>query len=347
MEENLNFANKDILKLLIPFFVIFFYLFYRIFFIFKSFNKYFDKKILGKIFYNVSFSAIIIRYLFVSMSFILFIIAAARPLGKPIETEQQYSGRDIMIVLDVSSSMNAIDLKPNRIEVVKKGLKDFLLKLSGDRVGLIVFAGIDFVQCPLTLDYDAVSFIIDSIYAGMLSKEGTALGNAIKSAIQRMEEKAEKSKVMILITDGESLEGISPIDAAKEAKEKNIRIYTIGAGTEEGGMIPEGQDMWGRTYYKTYRGEIVVSRLDEKILKQIAGITDGKYFRATDINTFNKIMDDIKTMEANKAKLKKEKKYEENYWLFLLWGIIFFILAHIIPTGQILRQKQIQSVKYY
>ncbi|MCX8094467.1 MAG: VWA domain-containing protein [Candidatus Goldbacteria bacterium] len=331
----MNFADKDILKLFILVIPIFIYLIYRILIIFNNFNKFFDKKLLGKIFYNVSFVTIFLKYLLIIISLVLFIIAAARPLGKPIETEQQYSGRDIMIVLDVSSSMNAIDLKPNRIEVVKKGLHDFLTKLSGDRVGIIVFAGIDFVQCPLTLDYEAVSFIIDSIYAGMLPKEGTALGNAIQSAIERMEEKAEKSKVMILITDGESLEGISPIDASKIAKEKNIRIYTLGVGTEEGGMIPEGEDIWGRTYYKSYRGEIVISRLDEKILKQIAGITDGKYFRVTDINAFNKIMNDIKEIEANKAKIKKETKYEENYWIFLLWGIILFMIAHIIPTGKI------------
>jgi len=309
----------------------FFYLGYRLFHVLKNFNEFFDTKLLTKVFHKVSFFAIIIKYLLIFASFILFIIAAARPLGKPIESEQQYSGRDIMIVLDVSSSMNAIDLKPNRMELVKKGLNNFITGLTGDRVGIIVFSGIDFVQCPLTLDYEAVGFIIDSVYAGMLPKEGTALGDAIKSAIERMEENAEKSKVMILITDGESLEGISPIEAAKTAKEKNIRIYTIGAGTEEGGMIPEGTDMWGRTYYKTYRGEVVVSRLDEKILKQVAGISDGKYYRVTDVNVFNRIMNDIKEMEANKAKLKKETKYEENYWIFLLWGIIFFMISHIIP----------------
>lgn len=330
----MSFANKDILKLLILFIPVFFYLSYRIYIILTNFNKHFDIKLLGKIFHKVSFTAIIVKYLLIFISFILFIIAAARPLGKPIESEQQYSGRDIMIVLDVSSSMNAIDLKPNRMEVVKKGLNNFIAKLSGDRVGIIVFAGIDFVQCPLTLDYEAAGFIVDSVYAGMLPREGTALGNAIKSAIERMEEKAEKSKVMILITDGESLEGISPIEAAKTAKEKNIRIYVLGAGTEKGGIIPEGTDVWGRTYYKTYKGEVVVTRLDEKILKQVAGISDGKYYRITDLNVFNSIMDDIKEMEVNKAKLKKVTKYEENYWIFLFWGIICFMAAQIIPVGR-------------
>lgn len=335
MVEKLNFADKDVLKLFIILVPVFFYLCYRLYVVFRNFNSFFDKKLSAIVFHNVSFTAIIIKYILLLIAFILFILAAARPLGKPLETEQQYSGRDIMIVLDVSSSMNAIDLNPNRMEVVKKVLSNFVANLSGDRVGIIVFAGIDFVQCPLTLDYDAVSFIIDSIYAGMLPKEGTALGNAIKSAIERMEEKAEKSKVMILLTDGESLEGLSPIEAARQAKEKNIRIYSIGVGTEQGGMIPEGRDMWGRIYYKTYRGEVVISRLDEKILKQVSGITDGKYFRVTDINAFNKIMEDIKEMEANKAKIKKQIKYEENYWIFLLWGIIFFIIAYVIPVSKI------------
>ncbi len=331
----MSFYDKDVLKLFILLVPVAFYLCYRLFQILKNFNKFFDFKLLNKVFYKPSFTAIIIKYLLILLSFVLFIIAAARPLGKPIEIEQQYSGRDIMIVVDVSSSMNAIDLKPNRMEVVKKGLNNFITGLSGDRVGIIVFSGIDFVQCPLTLDYEAVSFIVDSIYAGMLPKEGTALGNAIKSAIERMEEKAEKSKVMILISDGESFEGISPVEAAKIAKDKNISIYTIGAGTEQGGMIPEGTDIWGRTYYKTYRGEVVVSRLNENILKQIAGISEGKYYRVTDVNAFNKIMEDIKEIEANKAKLKKETKYEENYWIFLLWGIIFFMISYIIPIGKV------------
>ena len=331
----MNFYNKDALKLLILLIPVFLYLCYRIYSSFRNFNKFFDVNLQDKVFHKVSFTAIIVRYSLILTSFVLFIIAAARPLGKPIESEQKYSGRDIMIVMDVSSSMNAVDMKPNRIEVVKKGLNYFVANLSGDRVGIIVFSGIDFVQCPLTLDYEAVSFIIDSIYAGMLSKEGTALGNAIKSAVERMEEKAEKSRAIILITDGESLEGMSPLDAAKIAKEKNIRIYAVGVGTEKGGMIPEGTDVWGRTYYKTYKGEYVVSRLNETVLKQIAGITDGKYYRATDINVFNKILDDIKEMEANRAKIKKETRYEENYWIFLLWGIIFFMIAYIIPVGKI------------
>jgi Ca-activated chloride channel family protein len=284
----------------------------------------------------VSYTQAGIKYFMLLLSLLLVIVAAARPLGKPIETEQEQTGIDIMLVLDVSSSMFAVDLQPNRMEVVRQGVKGFISSLEGDRVGMLVFAGIDFVQCPLTTDYEALDLIMDGINAGMMPKEGTALGNAIKDAVDRMEEKAEKSKIMILITDGESLEGMSPIEAAKIAKEKGIRVYTIGVGTQEGGRIPEGQDMFGRTIFKAYDGQIVVSRLEDAVLKQVAGITDGKYYRVTDRGAFTAINSDIKLMEDNKTKVKKNIQYEENYTAFLYWGIIFFVLSHIIPIRRII-----------
>jgi Ca-activated chloride channel homolog len=188
------------------------------------------------------------------------------------------------------------------------------------------------VQCPLTTDYEAMDLILDGVAPGMLPKEGTALGDAIKDAVDRMEEKAEKSKIMILITDGESLEGMSPLDAARIAKGKGIRIYSIGVGTEDGGRIPEGQDVFGRIYFKTYQGQVVVSKLDDTALKQAADITGGKYYRVTQNNAFQSINSDIKFMEDNKTKIKKNIRFEENYTAFLYWGILLFILSHLIPV---------------
>ena len=164
----------------------------------------------------------------------------------------------------------------------------------------------------------------------MLYKDGTSLGDAIKASVERLELKAEKSKIMILITDGENTGGMNPVDAAKLAKEKDIRIYTIGVGTKEGGMIPEGRDMFGRVYYKKYRGQTVVSRLEDSELKQIAKITGGKYYRVTNRSAFKKINNDIKDIEENKTKVKKHVKYEENYVKYLLWGVILFVLSHLL-----------------
>lgn len=328
----MKYGNPDILKLLYLLIPLMLYFVYRLIIIFLNLRKFLDKKMTEKVLYPVSYVQAGAKYSLLLLSLLLVVIAAARPLGKPIEQEQELNGIDIMLVLDVSSSMFAIDLQPNRMEVVKQGVRNFIASLEGDRVGMIVFAGIDFVQCPLTTDYEALDLIMDGVNAGMMPKEGTALGNAIKDAVDRIEEKAEKSKIMILITDGESLEGMSPLEAAKLAKDKGIRIYTIGVGTEEGGRIPEGQDMFGRTIWKAYQGQIVVSRLEDAVLKQVAGITDGKYYRVTDRGAFAAINADIKKMEENKTKVKKNIQYEENYTAFLYWGILFFVLSHLIPV---------------
>lgn len=328
----MKFGNQEIFRILFILVPVTLYFVYKLVTIFINLRKFLDKKTAGKVLYHVSYPQAVVKYLLLLLSLYLLVVSAARPLGKPIEQEQELAGIDIMLVLDVSSSMFAIDLQPNRMEVVRRGVKDFVASLAGDRVGMIVFAGIDFVQCPLTNDYEALDLIIDGINAGMMPKEGTALGNAIKSAVARIEEKAEKSKVMILITDGESLEGMNPIEAAKLAKEKGIRIYAIGVGTYEGGRIPVGQDVWGRTVWKAYNGQVVVSKLEDAVLKQIAGITDGKYYRVTDRGAFAAINEDIKKMEDNKTKIKKNIQYEENYTVYLWWGILLFVLSHLIPV---------------
>lgn len=332
----MKFANEDILKLFFIIIPLFIYFFYKIIVIIKNYRKFLDEKIRRNFFIEISAGQVLIKYFLLFLAFVLFTVALARPLGEPVKTEIEFKGIDVMVLLDVSLSMAAIDIQPNRMEAIKKGLKNFLTLLYGDRVGIIVFSGIDFIQCPLTTDYDAVDMIIDGIYPGMLDKDGTYIGNAIKSAVERLTVDAGKSKVLILITDGENTGGISPFDAASFAKEKGIRIYTIGVGTKEGGKIPEGQDFFGRVYFKTYKGEIVISKLDDGELKKIAEITDGKYFRLTDANAFGSIVNDIKNMEENKIKEKKTVKYKENYHRYLLAGLLLFFLSYLIPARKII-----------
>ncbi len=335
----MKFANENVFYLFFILIPVFIYFFYKIIIIIKNYKNFFDEKIRNKFFIQISESQILIKYFLLFLSFIFFTIALARPLGEPIKTEIEFKGIDIMILLDVSSSMAAIDIQPNRMEAVKKGLKNFLNLLYGDRVGIITFAGVDFIQCPLTTDYDAVDLILDGVYPGMLAKDGTYMGNAIRSAVERLIIDAGKSKILILITDGENTGGISPIDAAKFAKEKDIRIYAIGVGTKEGGKIPQGQDFWGRTYFKTYQGEVVISRLDDTELKKITEITNGKYFRLTNAGVFNSIVNDIKNMEENKIKEKKTVKYKEDYQRYLLFGLLFFLFSHIIPGRKVILFK--------
>jgi len=334
----MHFGNEPAFRLYFIVVPLLAYLYWRVYKIVRNTSVFFDKKTGAKMLYAVSPVMIAAKYALLFLSFVLIITALARPWGKPIKSEVELSGIDIMVAVDVSSSMAAGDLKPSRMEVIKQGLKDFTASLAGDRIGMMTFAGTNFVQCPLTNDYDAYDLITDSLYPGMLFKDGTALGEAIKASIERMVEKAGKSKIMVLITDGESNMGMAPIEAAKAAKEQDIRIYTIGVGTEQGGKIPEGTDMFGRVYYKTYEGAEVVTKLDDRELREIAGLTGGKYYRVTDLNAFKSIKDDIRYMEENKNK-KEEIKHEENYTLWLLWGIIFFVISQALPARKLTDYK--------
>lgn len=306
------------------------YYVFRALVISKNAEKYFDDHTSKKMGVKFSFAAALIKYALFAAALALIFTAFLRPVGEPITKEREYSGRDIMVLLDVSSSMAAFDIEPDRMEAVKKGLKEMLFDLSGDRIGMIVFAGTTFVQCPLTLDYDAFELILDSVYPGMLEKDGTAIGDGIKEAVKRIEEKAEASRAVILISDGENTAGSPPAEGARLAAQKGIVIYTVGAGTEKGSKIPEGRDAFGRVYYKTHRGELVVSRLDDRELKQIASLTGGKYYSIRDKGVFRDIVAEIAKMDENRAVLKKEQIYEENYAPWLAAGIILLLLSGAI-----------------
>ncbi len=326
----MNFGNENLLKLLIAVVPLFAYFFYKAYKILANYDRFMDAKTKGKLLFSVSWTRAIIKYLCYFVAFIFFVIALARPYGAPIKSDEQVKGIDIMVLLDTSESMFAVDLKPNRMEIVRQGLKGFLNLLDGDRIGIIAFEQDTFVQCPLTLDYETVDLILDNIYPGMLPKEGTAIGDAIKEGVQRLIDKGAKSRVLLLITDGENLSGISPIDAARLAQKEGIPIYAVGAGTEQGGPMPDGQDAFGRVYYKTYNGQVVITKMDDSELKQIAGITGGKYYSAIDPNAFQNIKADISNMTKNDTKTKSIENYEQNYYIFLFIGILLFIAAHII-----------------
>ncbi len=328
----MRFASPDILWLLIPAAL------FSLWHVFVSFKRIknaedlFDPQASSKmkIMFLKNFAGV--KFLLFSMSVIFVVFALARPQGKPVETEEETSGIDIMVLCDVSSSMAAQDVKPDRMTAVKKGLINFVSNLSGDRIGMVSFAGIDFVQCPLTNDYDAFSMIVESLEPGMLAKDGTNIGAAIRSGVNRLKEKGGKSRILMLITDGESNQGESPQSAAKYAAENGIRIYTIGVGTVNGGKIPEGRDIWGRTYYKIYRGEEVISKLDETELRSIAQITGGSFSRLDNAGAFLKIAFDIRTMEENKSKIKRNTLYEENYIYPLIVSIVMMCLSILIPA---------------
>ncbi len=246
-------------------------------------------------------------------------------------------GSDIVIVLDVSKSMLAEDIKPSRLERAKQKIKDLVGMMEGDRVGLVAFAGTAFIQCPLTLDYGALSMFLDYADTDLIPLPGTAIARAIKEAVKVFEPSgsSKAGRAIILITDGEDHED-DPIKAAEEAKKESIRIYTIGIGQESGAPIPvSGEE--GGGFKKDKSGSLVISKLNEEVLQKIALITGGSYVHsvAGDID-LEKIYREGIRQDVSRTELKstRRKRMEERFQWPLLIGII------LIAVGEMLGERK-------
>ena len=259
----------------------------------------------------------------------LLIVAMARPqLGRG-RTEVETSGIDIMLAIDVSGSMEALDFKiegqaVNRLEVVKKVVDQFIGERPGDRIGMTAFAGRPYLVSPLTLDHEWLQKRLDEVQIGRV-EDGTAIGSAIASSVNHLRDSEAKSKIVILLTDGVNNAGAAnPATAAEAAKTLGIKIYTIGAGINGQAPIPV-RDAFGRRQLAMTEVEI-----DEESLKQIASSTGGRYFRATDTDSLENIYQEINRLETTKRKLKKYQDYEELYLYALLPGLLLLLLERLL-----------------
>lgn len=253
--------------------------------------------------------------------FLLIIFALARPVTVSSDREYQTHGVDIIIALDISGSMLAEDFQPeNRVYVAKQEAMKFIKGRESDRIGLVVFAKKAFTQCPLTMDYNILMQLIADIRVGMID-DGTAIGMGLATAVNRLRESDAKSKVIILITDGENNAGnIDPITAAELAKSFGIKVYTIGVG--RGGMVPFPVEdpLFGKRYVQ------VNVEVDETSLKRIADITGGLFFRARDPAALSEIYEKINQLEKSEVKVKEYKSFNELFSLFLIPGLILLLL---------------------
>jgi Ca-activated chloride channel family protein len=255
------------------------------------------------------------------LAFAAFVIAFARPqLGRTI-TRTQASGIDIMLALDVSGSMQAEDFsiggrRANRLEAVKQVAQSFIEQRPNDRIGIVAFAGRPYLVSPLTLDHDWLIQNLDRVKLGMV-EDGTAIGSALASAESRLKDKEAKTKLIVLLTDGDNTAGkVQPLTAAEAAKALGIRVYTIGAGTR--GMAPfPVTDPFGRTFYQNMPVQI-----DEETLKKIADISKGQYFRATDTQSLQEIFSEIDKLEKSKIEVEKIAQYRDLFPWFLAAGVI-------------------------
>jgi len=257
------------------------------------------------------------------MSIILLTIALARPQASNSWRTESTEGIDIMVALDISGTMMAEDLKPNRLEAAKTTASEFILSRPNDNIGLVVFSGESFTQCPLTTDHAVLVNLFNSIKYGII-EDGTAIGLGMANAINRLKESKAKSKVIILLTDGSNNRGdIAPITAAEIAKSFGIRVYAIGVGSYGIVNIPVQTPM-GLQYQQ------MESEFDEKSLKDIAAMTGGKYFRATDNAKLRNIYQEIDQMEKTKINVREFNKKNEEFYLFSLAALILLIIEVLL-----------------
>ncbi len=253
----------------------------------------------------------------------LITTALARPQLENVRVERSAKGIDIMLVLDMSTSMKAEDLKPNRFLAAKKVAAEFISKRISDRIGLVVFAAKSFTVVPPTLDYRLLKSQLRNVHMGMV-EDGTAIGMGIATAVNRLKDMNARSKVIIMLTDGENNAGeIDPVTAADLAKAYDIKIYTIGVGTHGMAPYPVEDPIFGKRYQN------IKVDVDEKMLKKVAAMTGGEYFRATSTNSLEQIYDRINKMEKTKVDEQIFTDYKDLYPDYLLPGILVIVLAFI------------------
>ena len=255
-----------------------------------------------------------------ALALVAIIVALARPQTGVTSESILTEGIDIVMVMDVSSSMLAEDLEPNRLEAAKVVAADFVAGRRSDRIGLVAFAGAAFTQAPLTLDYGVIRSLLGELEVGII-EDGTAVGMGLATAVKRLQASPAESKVVILLTDGRSNRGeIGPLTAAQMAQALGVRVYTIGVGTQGTARVPVDDPTFGRRY-ATMRVDI-----DEPTLREIAELTGGRYFRAMDNEGLAAIYREIDELETTEVEVEHYTQYAERFPLVLVLGLILLLL---------------------
>ena len=274
-----------------------------------------------------------VRLVLFSMAWFFFVVGLARPqLGAKLE-ERTTRGAEVMIALDVSNSMLAEDYSPNRLERAKLAISRLTDRLRDDRIGLVIFAGTSFVQLPVTTDYISAKMFLNNISTSSVPVQGTAIGEAINTCIRSFSAQSEKSRVIIVITDGENHED-DAVAAARDAASMGIKVYTIGVGSTGGQPIPfEGGLL------KDRNGDIVVTRLDEATLREISREGGGAYVHATGEEFgLNPIIDDIRRLEAEELSSQVFEAYDEQYMYFFAAALVLLVIEMLIGRRKARRQ---------
>jgi Ca-activated chloride channel family protein len=310
--------------LLIPFFLV-------VFIIVNHWKKrtmkhYGDFDLVQKLMPDVSKAKHVWKFILFTIAFAFLILGLVNPqIGTKLE-ESKRKGADIVICLDVSNSMKAEDIQPNRLERSKQAISKLLDKLEGDRIGIVVFGGEAYVQLPITSDYAAAKLFLESINTDMIPTQGTAIGKAVNLAVESFGKDEGKNKAIIVITDGENHED-DAVSAAESAKEKGITVHTIGMGSENGAPIPVYKNNVKDGYRKDKEGNTVVTKLNEPMLEEIAASGDGIYVRASNSDAgLNNVLKALEKLEKKQFESKMFSDYEDRFQPFIIAALLFLII---------------------
>jgi len=309
----------------------------------RSLKRLGDPEILNQLMPFLSVNRPVVKFLFILFALVFIILGLARPqFGSKLE-EIKRKGIEIVIALDVSNSMLAEDIQPNRLEKAKQAIARLVEKLADDKIGLIVFAGDAYVQIPITSDYTSVKMFLSSINTQIVPKQGTAIGSAIDLGINSFSPDNEASKALIIITDGEDHDD-NAVSLARDAAEKGIVIYTIGVGTPNGTPIPvySGNQ---RSFRKDRQGNVVITKLNEKILREITNAGNGSYIRATNNRLgLNMLFDQISSIEKKELETRIYSEYDEKFQYMIGLALILILFDFILLER---KNKYLKNIKLF
>jgi len=289
-----------------------------------------EDRLLSVLMPEVSVVRPVMRFILLVLALLFIILGLARPQFGTKLKEVKREGVELVIALDVSNSMLAEDIRPNRLERARMAIAKLVEKLENDRIALIVFAGDAFVQVPMTQDYATVKMFLSTVNTNIVPRQGTAIAAAIDMAMKSFNFENNLEKSLIIITDGENHED-NPVESAKVASEKGVKIHAIGMGSPDGAPIPSPERYGSRLFRKDDQGGVIITRLDENILKQIANSTGGMYVRATNSDLgLQAIYKEIGKMEKKEMEVKVRAEYDDQFQYFFSVALFFLILEFVI-----------------
>jgi Ca-activated chloride channel family protein len=309
----------------------------------KALKRFGNMQVIEPLMPGLSFARPVIKFMLIVVALASLIFGIARPQFGSKLREIKREGVEIIIALDVSNSMMAEDIQPNRLERAKQAIAKMVDRLVNDKIGLIVFAGDAYIQIPITTDYVSAKLFLNTISTDIVPKQGTAIGSSIELGMKSFTQQEETSKALIIITDGENHED-DAMETAKAAVEKGIKVHTIGIGLPKGAPIPVysgGQ----KNYLKDNSGETVISKLDEDMLRKISAAGEGVYIRSTDTRVgLDKLFDEINKMEKQEMEAKVYSDYDERFQYVFAIGLFFLLLEFFILER---KNKWLSKIKLF